>query len=124
MDPGGPRGGHFSSDLVARMETKNMGFFYPQEVHAVDHAARQVCDPDIGGKGVRVARAKVVRGKDPCVWRQLFFPPSDNYNSRFPLASKASPYLTRVKRREPVGRPEFHPPAAVSPLAFRPVLCV
>jgi len=58
------------------------------------------------------------------VWRQLFFPLSDNYNSRFPLASKASPYPTRVKRREPVGRPEFHPLAAISPPAFPPVLCV
>ena len=53
-----------------------------------------------------------------------FFPSATIIIPGSPLPSKPAPYPKRVKRREPVGRPEVHPPAAVSPPAFRPVLCV
>jgi hypothetical protein len=61
---------------------------------------------------------------EEAVWRQLLFPLSDNYNSRFPLASKTSfsskAGETEGARRATGGSPAGH---RVSP-AFRPVLCV
>ena len=53
-----------------------------------------------------------------------YFPSATIIIPGSPLPPKLSPSPQEVKRREPVGRPEFHLLAAVSPIAFRLVLCV
>jgi hypothetical protein len=69
VHPGGPRGRHLGSDLVARVKAEHMGPFDPQRVHEVNHAAGQVADLDVGRKGIGVAGTEIVRRKGPVLFR-------------------------------------------------------